>query len=163
MNKKEKNKSIAKKTIFLSIFLIFQQLYLIHIFTRGLFSHYGHSINNLSSIAQISISAVLFLMIAICFLIIICGYYLHKKYTRKFTALYLLWASIFPIWGIIASSNQILNALVLLVNISIMIYLMVAPLKQRYIKTSNQFIIKVKEKFKTVVVNINQHLTNKHN
>jgi len=163
MNKKQENKALIKKTIILAIFLIYQELFLMHLFTNGLLSHYGYSINNIASIGQLLIMAVLFLIITMCFLIMLNGYYLEKKYARKFTILYLLWVSVFPLWAIIVSSNQALNAIVLLANISIIVYLVAIPLKQEYIKTSDQILIRTKQKFRDIVVNINQHITHKHN
>ena len=73
MNKKETDRSIIKKTILLTIFLISQELYLMHLFTNGLLAHYGYTILSINSVAQIAILAIFISMIAVCFTIIIHG------------------------------------------------------------------------------------------
>ncbi len=162
MNKEETNKSIIKKTLFLAIFLVSQELYLLHLFTKGLLSHYGYKLIEIQSIAKISIFMLLLIMVAVCFTIVIYGLYRNKKYVKKFAAIYLIWATFFPVWAIIIGNNISVNIIALLLNISLIIYLIAVPIKKRYIETSNELLIKMKKQFKEFVTNINHHLTNKH-
>ena len=163
MNKKETEKSIIKKTIFLSIFLISQVLYLQHLFTDGLLAHYGYKILRLESIGHISILLLVISIVALCLIIILYGIIKEKKYFRKFTIIYLIWASIFPVWAMIVSSYFILSIIALLVNIIILIYLVINPFKTVYFETRNELLLKIKDHYKGIIARINRHLTKKHN
>ncbi len=162
MNKEETNKSIIKKTLFLAIFLVSQELYLAHLFTDGLLSHYGYKLIELQSIAKISIFLLLLIMVAVCFTIVIYGLYKNKKYVKKFAAVYLIWAMLFPIWAMIILNNTYINLFVLIVDIFMILYLLSIPIKKRYYETSNDVLIKIIEHYKEISTSINHHLTNKH-
>ena len=163
MNKEETNKSIIKKTIFLSIFLISQEFYLLHLFTDGLLKHYGYEILGLKSIAHFAILIILVSMIALIFVLIIHGIFTNKNFVKKFSATYLLWITFFQIWAIIVSSFVILNLLALIINVSMIIYLVFKPNIKLSQNSSNELLIKLKKQYNEVVASINQHLTKRHN
>jgi len=107
----------------------------------GLYSYHGYTIESFSNIIYLIISFFLYIVVIISLTIIIIGFMNRKRWFRKYTILFIAWASIWPIWGIIIGNNQIINILILAFYIFSIYYLNRSSVKEYFIKNKG-FIFK---------------------
>jgi hypothetical protein len=117
------NKIDTPQPIYLFFILLFSiQIYyfFIDFFISGLFSYYGFTFE---------ISVILIGILFIHGLILLTLYQLYigiihrKAWARKFTMFYLIWASLWALWGIIVGNNIIIHLTVLILYLLMIIYL----------------------------------------
>jgi hypothetical protein len=121
----------------ISIFVIFlislEILYFYSFITQGLFKHYGYTLEGLTSIAHPVILIILFLATELSLVIVTYGFIMKKPWTRMYTMFFLIWASMWPVWGLIVNSLPLLHLTILGIYIIMMGYLMTESVKEFFI------------------------------
>jgi len=130
MNKENK---ILCEISFFMIFLIALEIYYFVLFiTEGLFKHYGYNLNGLTSIAHPIILILLFVMTDLVLAIAVYGFIQKKTWTRAFTIYFLIWACMWPVWGIIVGNLAVFNIVVLVVYILMIGFLLTETAKEYF-------------------------------
>lgn len=112
-------------SLWLVIFLVLEFYYfLIDYFTLGLFTHYGYTIGSLETVSYLLITVFVVTMVIAALSIIIYGFINRTLWARKFAMLYLIWAMLWPLWGIIVGNNTLFHTILLVIYIASIIYLM---------------------------------------
>lgn len=112
-------------SLWLVLFLILEFYYfLIDYFTLGLFAHYGYTIGSLGTVSYLLITVFVITIVIAALSIIIYGFINRTLWARKFAMLYIVWAMLWPIWGIVVGNNVMFHIILLLVYIASIIYLM---------------------------------------
>ena len=107
------------------IFLLSLEAFYFYIFiTQGLFKHYGYTLDGLTSIAHPLILIFLFLVTELSLVIVTYGFIMKKPWTRTYTIFFLIWASMWPIWGLIVNNLPMLHLIILAIYIIMIGYLM---------------------------------------
>lgn len=115
------------------IFLISLEIFYFYSFiTQGLFKHYGYTFGELTTITQPMILIFLFLLTELSLVIILYGFIMKRPWTRIYTIFFLIWASIWPIWGLIVNNIRILQLLILIIYILMITYLMTDTVKEYF-------------------------------
>ncbi|OYT29669.1 hypothetical protein B6U98_01715 [Thermoplasmatales archaeon ex4572_165] len=118
-----------KQTPDLNMYIFLFILYMIEIFfffigffTSGLFYHYGFNLGNISIMLIIGLFLIQGITIYSLYLLSY-GIIQKKKWARKFTMFFLIWASLWAMWSILIGNNIILNAIILICYIMMLFYL----------------------------------------
>ncbi len=112
------------KILISSIIALIIYYFFFDYYTIGLFIHYGFTISSLTHIPYILITFFLYSLIIIALLVVIYGFINKKTWTRKFTILYLIWAMLWPLWGLISINNLILNLIYMAIYFVIILYML---------------------------------------
>lgn len=96
--------------------------FFIGFFTTGLFYHYGFSLGNFSIILFIGLLLIHGIILYSLYLLSY-GIIQKKKWARKFTMFFLIWASLWTIWSILIGNNILINAIILICYIMLLLYL----------------------------------------
>lgn len=118
--------------VFLVSLLLVEIVFFYSFISQGLFKHYGYSLGALSSAAQPAILMFLFVVTALALMLVLHGFLSKRLWARKFTMVFLVWASIWPVWGLIAGSLALLNIVLLVVYIVMIGYLMTQYVKDYF-------------------------------
>jgi len=109
--------------IFLFILYMIEILFFfIGFFTSGLFYHYGFSLGDISITLIIGLFLIHGITIYSLYLLSF-GIIQKKKWARKFTMFFLIWASLWAMWSILIGNNILLNAIILIFYILMLFYL----------------------------------------
>src|SRR4030042_5524013 len=102
---KDKNMPIGI-SIFLVLFLIFEIYYFFYdyLFT-GLYPFHGYTLDSFENITYLFITVFLYAIVVFCLYKITIGILLRENWARKFTIIYTIWASIWPLWSIIIGNR----------------------------------------------------------
>ena len=115
------------------IFLIALEIVYFHSFlTGGIFSHYGNTLTNLTSIEKPVILAALLVITAIALIIVTHGFLHRRTWARKFAIFFIIWASIWPIWGLLIENQVLLHTIMLVLYLLIFMYLMSSHVKHYF-------------------------------
>ncbi len=122
-------------TLFLILFLLFEIYYFFidYLFT-GLYPFHGYTIDSLEYIPYMFVTIFLFVIVFFSLYKITIGFILREKWARKFTIMYTLWASIWPIWAIIRGNRVYENALFFIIYMLVIIYLLSKTVKKYFEK-----------------------------
>jgi len=129
---KRKIKMSKKTSLFLLLIISLEIVYFYHFLTQGLLVHYGYDISALTSLAQPVILVFLFTMTALCLLFVVFGLLLQRTWVKKFTMYLVLWSCVWPIWGLLVGSQSLVQAIILIIFVSIFAYLVSSHLKVHY-------------------------------
>jgi hypothetical protein len=122
-------------TLFLILLLVIQIYYFfIDFFISGIYTHYGHSIETLGIPSGILLIFI-FTILAIALYLITKGFLDKTRWTRKFTIAFLIWTSLWTIWGIIIAASLIFHLVLLIVYLLMIYYLTTLPVKDYFKKT----------------------------
>lgn len=131
---KDKNMPIGI-SIFLILFLIFEIYYFFFDYLfAGLYPFHGYNLDSLGNIPYLIVTIFLYVIVVFCLYKIITGFLLREKWARKFTIIYNIWASIWPIWAIIIENRIYENILFFIIYIIIIIYLLTSYVKKYFEK-----------------------------
>jgi len=115
---------------FILLFIVQFYYFFIDFFLFGLFAHYGYNLGiGLLLLGLIIIHGLILLTL----LQLYQGLIHRKPWTRKFTIFYLIWASLWAIWGLSIGNNVIVHLVLLLLYI-LMIFYLTTPMVQWYFK-----------------------------
>jgi len=108
------------------VFLIFIEIYYFFydFLTEGLFAHYGYVLADLSSIPYLLVLLFLYILVGFALFTITYGFILRRHWARKFAIIYVLWAALWPLWGLLVGNNVWLHFIFLIVYILTIYYLM---------------------------------------
>lgn len=113
---------------FIILFILQFYYFFIDFFLFGLFAHYGYSLGlSIVLIGILLIHGLIFYTI----LQLYKGMSNREPWTRKFTMFYLVWASLWAIWGLAVGNNSIVHLSLLIIYI-LMIFYLNTPLAQLY-------------------------------
>lgn len=116
------------------IFLIGLEIYYFYSFiTEGLFRHYGYTLSGLTSIIYPIILLILFTITYIVLAIAVYGFIFKRSWTRRFTIFFLIWASLWPIWGLIVNNLPLQHLIILVVYAVMLVYLLTESVKEYFI------------------------------
>jgi len=117
------------------IFLIGLEIYFLYSFlTQGLFVHYGYTLGDLSSIPYLMVLLFLFTLVAISLVAIVYGFLERRPWARKFTILFLVWATLWLLWGLLVGNNVIEQFILLVIYLILIAYLMSSYVKDHFRK-----------------------------
>ncbi len=126
-------------SIFLILFLIFEIYYFFFDYLfNGLYPFHGYNLDSLGDLSYLFVTIFLFAIVVFCLYKITTGFILRENWTRKFTILYNIWASIWPIWAIIIGNRIYENILFVVIYVIIIIYLLSSYVK-KYFEKINVF------------------------
>jgi len=124
-----------KISSFLILFVIFEIYYFfIDYFTFGIFNHYGYTIESLKTTSYLLITLFIMSLIFISLCLITYGFIKRKIWARKFTLLFIIWASLWPIWGIAIGNNILFHLIILIFYVLAFIYVISNHVKDFFIK-----------------------------
>lgn len=121
-----------KMRLFLLILFVIEMYYFfIDFFISGLFSYYGYSLS-----LGMAIIGILFThgILLIALIILSYGVLNRKPWARKFAILFLIWASMWNIWGIAVGNNILGNFILLIIYILMIFYLTTPEVRQYFAK-----------------------------
>lgn len=128
---------IKNMPIGISLFLVF--LFLLNVvyffiigFTTGIFSHYGYTIDAISALVHILLTIFLSVLILIGLYFVITGFIAKKAWARKFTIVFIIWTTIWPLWGLLVGNMFIGHLILLVIDILMIIYLLTEYVKQYF-------------------------------
>ena len=127
----DKRKTPIGIPIFLLLLITIEIYWAYSFFTQGLFKHYDYSFTTLSDLYW-TVIIFLFLMITIALLTIIYGFIKRKTWTRRFTILFLLVSSLFPIWSLILEEYLFEQSMLLIIYIIFILYLLTSYVKNYF-------------------------------
>ncbi len=131
---KQKNNMPTDITLFLILLIVLQIYYFfIDFFISGIYTHYGHSIETLG-IPSGLLLIFIFTILAITLYLITKGFLDKTKWARKFTMAYLIWTSLWTIWGIIIGASLIFHIVLLIVYLLMIYYLTTENVKEYFKK-----------------------------
>jgi hypothetical protein len=120
-------------SFFLVFFLALEIYYFFFdYFTSGIYVYYGYTIASLSTTLYLLITMFLFIVIVTSLFAITYGFIKRRTWTRKYTMVYLVWAALWPLWGILISYNVISHVILLAIYILLIIYLTTAYVKKYF-------------------------------
>ena len=123
-------------SIFLILFLLFEIYYFFFDFLfTGLFTFHGYVLNSLEYIPYLVIIVFLYVVIIFSLYKITSGFVLREKWARKFTIVYSVWASIWPIWALIIGDRVYENIIFLVLYIIVIVYLFTSNVKKYFEKS----------------------------
>jgi len=123
-NKINKVKQMPKRISLFLVFIIALEIYYFFSFmTKGLLVHYGYSLSSLTSLAY-PIVLIFLLSVIISALIIIAYGFIHQStWARKYAMMFIICASIWPLWGIIVGSISVEQLVIFILQICSILYL----------------------------------------
>ena len=130
---------IREAPIGISLFLIFlialEIYYFLYSFIcHGMFKHYGYTLGGLSP-PHIVLLLFLYALIAVSLVLITYGFLGRKLWAKKFTIVFLVWATLWPIWGLIIVNNVVEHFILLVIYIVSIAYIMSASYVKEYFIT----------------------------
>lgn len=128
---KIKNVPIVISSFIISIVTL-EIFYFYSFLTDGLFTHYGNTLENLTSIEKPIILGALFAITAILLVLISYGFLYRRPWARKYAIFFVIWASVWPIWGLIIGNEVVLHMLMLVIYLLMLICLMSSYVKQYF-------------------------------
>ena len=135
---KDKNMPIGI-SIFLVLFLIFEIYYFFYdyLFT-GLYPFHGYTLDSFENIPYLFVTVFLYAIVVFCLYKITIGILLCEDWARKFTIIYAIWASIWPLWAIIIGNRLYENIIFFVIYVIVVLYLLSSYVK-KYFKKSRFF------------------------
>lgn len=130
-----KQKNIpADITLFLLLLVVLQIYYFfIDFFISGIYTHYGHSLETLGIPSGLLLVFIL-TIIAITLYLITKGFLEKTEWARKFTLVFLIWASLWAVWGIIIQTSLFFHVVLLIVYLFMIYYLTTINVKDYFKK-----------------------------
>jgi hypothetical protein len=121
---KDKNMPLGI-SIFLVLFLIFEIYYFFYdyLFT-GLYLFHGYTLDSLENIPYLIVTVFLYVIVVFCLYKITIGIILRENWARKFTIIYAIWASIWPLWAIIIGNRLYENIIFFIIYVIVILYLL---------------------------------------
>lgn len=105
--------------MFIFLFIIQFFYFFIDFFINGLFVHYGYSLGGgILVLGILLIHGII--LVALIFLYI--GMTQKAKWARKFTIFYLVWASLWALWGLLVANNIVVNLILLIIYMMMIFY-----------------------------------------
>ena len=134
MFKKDMPRGIS---LFLILFLVFEIYYFFidYLFT-GLYPFHGYTLDSLGYIPYLIVTLILYAIVLISLYKITQGFIRIEDWARKFAIVYSIWASLWPLWGMIIGNRVVENLLFFIIYILIIIYLMTSYVKKYFEKTN---------------------------
>ena len=118
--------------IFLVSLVVIEVLYFLGFFNPGLFRHYGYEIDGLTTIIHPFILAFLIGILTLCQGLILFGFIFKRQWTRKFTMFFIIWASVWPIWGILVNNMITVHVCLCVIYFLMIVYLMTQTVKDYF-------------------------------
>jgi len=123
-------------SLFLILFLVFEIYYFFvdYLFT-GLYPFHGYTLESLGHIPYSLVTIVLYTIVVFSLYKIIMGFILITEWARKFTIVYCVWASLWPLWGMIIGNRLGENLIFFAIYILTIIYLLSSYVIKYFEKT----------------------------
>jgi len=123
-------------SLFLILFLIFEIYYFFidYLFT-GLYPFHGYTLESLGYIPYLIVTLVLYFIVIFSLYKITQGFLLVTEWARKFAIVYNIWASLWPLWGIIIGNRTGENLIFFAIYILIIFYLLSSYVIKYFEKT----------------------------
>jgi len=123
-------------SLFLILFLIYEIYYFFidYLFT-GLYPFHGYTLESLGYIPYLLVTLVLYFIVIFSLYKITQGFLIVKEWARKFTIVYNIWASLWPLWGIIIGNRVGENLIFFAIYILIIFYLLSSYVIKYFEKT----------------------------
>jgi len=122
-------------SLFLILFAILEIYYFfIDYFTFGIYTHYGYTIESLGTTTYLLITLFVLAVVIVSLGLILYGFIYRRKWARKFAMIYIIWAALWPVWGIIIGHNVMLHVVLLVVYVLLFVYLMSQNVKEYFIE-----------------------------
>ncbi|MCJ7572374.1 MAG: DUF2188 domain-containing protein [Candidatus Thermoplasmatota archaeon] len=123
-------------SIFLVLFLIFEIYYFFFDYLfAGLYPFHGYSLDSLGYIPYLVVTVFLYAVVVFCLYKITAGIILREDWARKFTILYAIWASIWPLWAIIIGNRLYENIIFFVIYVIVILYLLSSYVKKYFEKS----------------------------
>jgi hypothetical protein len=126
-------------SLFLVLFLVFEIYYFFvdYLFT-GLYPFHGYNLESLGYLPYLIITLFLYCIVIFALYKILQGFYYRDNWARKFTIVFNILASIWPIWAIFIGNRVIENVLFFIIYVFIILFLMSEYVK-KYLEESQVF------------------------
>ncbi|HEC82102.1 MAG TPA: DUF2188 domain-containing protein [Thermoplasmatales archaeon] len=113
--------------------LIGVEIYFFYSFlTHGILVSYGYSLDTLySSLFYLSVFLFLVVVVSVAVTVILYGFIKRRMWTRRFALFFLVWAMLWPLWGILVW-NHVFEQVVLLVIYAILILYLLTSYVKKY-------------------------------
>lgn len=130
------NKIIRDMPFGIALFLIFiivlEVYYFFYSFlTSGIFAHYGYVVGDLP-ILYLIVLLFLFTMIVLTLFVISYGFLKRRRWTWKFAILFVVWAALWPLWGLLIGNNVIEHFILLVIYVISIVYLMSSYVREYF-------------------------------
>jgi hypothetical protein len=117
---------------FLVAFLALAVYYFFYDFLfLGLYAFHGYTISSLTHIPYLGVALFVYILVVIALAVIVYGFINRLDWTRKFAILFLIWAALWPLWGMIIGSHMI-GHLIIFIIYMIMIYYLTTEYVKKY-------------------------------
>jgi hypothetical protein len=112
-------------SLFLILFLVFEIYYFFidYLFT-GLYPFHGYTLESLGYVPYLLVTLVLYFIVIFSLYKITQGFLIVTEWARKFAIVYNIWASLWPLWGIIIGNRTGENLIFFAIYILIIFYLL---------------------------------------
>ena len=122
-------------SLFLLLFLVFEIYYFfVDYLFAGLYPFHGYTLGSLGYIPYSAITIFLYLIVIFSLYKITQGFIFLKDWARKFAIVFCLWASLWPLWGIIIGNRVVENVVFFLIYVLMVLYLMSSSVKEYFEK-----------------------------
>ena len=98
----------------------------------GLFAHYGFILSSLGTLEYLLVMLFLFALVIIALYAVTIGFFKRLEWARKFTMIFVPWASLWALWGIIVGNQTELHILLLILYLLAEYYLISQTVKDYF-------------------------------
>ncbi|HDD57432.1 MAG TPA: DUF2188 domain-containing protein [Thermoplasmatales archaeon] len=124
------NREILGAIVFLVTLVGVEIFFFYSFFTHGLLVIYGYSLFSLELLYS-GVLTFLLIVTALSLLLILYGFKMRRRWTRKFAIFFILWAMLWPLWGIVVW-KYIIEQIVLLIIYAILIIYLLSEYAKEY-------------------------------
>ena len=129
---KDKNMPIGI-SLFLILLIAIEFVYFMIVnFTSGIFAYHGYTFNKITEVPHIFITVFLVVLLALCLYFVFIGFIRREKWARKFIMVFILWAALWPIWGMLIGNIVMEHLAFFVIYVIMEIYLMTSYVKQYF-------------------------------
>jgi hypothetical protein len=122
-------------SLFLVLFLLFEIYYFFFDYLfAGLYPFHGYTLDSLGYVPYLFVTLFLYVIVVFSLYKITQGFILREDWARKFTIVYTIWASIWPIWAIIIGNRLYENIVFFVIYVFVVLYLMSSYVKEYFEK-----------------------------
>ncbi|HDQ16200.1 MAG TPA: DUF2188 domain-containing protein [Bacteroidetes bacterium] len=120
-------------SLFLILLVALEFVYFIIInFTLGIFAHHGYTFGNITQLSHVFVTVFLVVLLMLCLYFIFVGFIRREKWARKFTMMFILWAALWPVWGMFIGNIVVEHLAFFIIYVLMEIYLMTSYVKDYF-------------------------------
>jgi hypothetical protein len=127
---KLKHMPIGISLFLISLLVLEVYYFFIDYLVAGIYAHHGYTFDTLQTLPHFAVTLFLFTLIAIALIAVIYGFIYRKHWVRKFTMIYIVWAAIWPIWGLLIGNKVFEHVIILIIYLAMEIFLMTDYVKE---------------------------------